>query len=420
MRSMNPMIAVLTLGMTFATAGAAISQPHASGMSPERLERVTAVLDKDIADGRLAGVVSLIYRHGEIAHLRARGFQDVAARTPMRRDTIFGLASMTKPVTAVAVMMLVEEGALRLDEPVDHWLPELANRKVLNDPAGPLDEVHDAPRPITVRDLLRYTMGLGVIGMAGIAPDAPIAAAFAARRGDGPIAADEFMKRLGALPLVDAPGERFLYNTASDVAGVLISRVSGMGLDRFMETRIFAPLGMSDTGFWVPAHKRDRLATYYRGGGEAGALVPVANNDTRYATPPVLSSGAGGLVSTVDDYLTFARMLLQEGEVDGVRLLSRKSVELMTTDQLTEDPDQRFFVSPGFWRGAGFGLGLQLTTQRLGLGPSVGAFWWHGATGVGWTVDPHEDLIFLRFVQHGGALSGFRDYMQAIYQAIVD
>ena len=121
-----------------------------------------------------------------------------------------------------------------------------------------------------------------------------------------------------------------------------------------METKIFAPLGMSDTGFWVPAHKRDRLATYYRGGGEAGSLVPVGNNDTRYATPPVLPSGAGGLVSTVDDYLTFARMLLQEGEVDGVRLLSRKSVELMTTDQLTEDPDKRFFVSPGFWRGAGF------------------------------------------------------------------
>ena len=122
----------------------------------------------------------------------------------------------------------------------------------------------------------------------------------------------------------------------------------------------------------------------------------------------------------MDDYLTFARMLLQEGEVDGVRLLSRKSVELMTTDQLTEDPDKRFFVSPGFWRGAGFGLGLQITTQRLNLGPSVGSFWWHGATGVGWTVDPHEDMIFLRFVQHGGALSGLSDYMQAVYQAIVD
>ena len=161
MRLMNPMIAVLTLGMTFAATDAALSQPHASGMSPERLERVTAVFDKDIADGAIAGIVSLIYRHGEIAHLRARGFQDVDARTPMRRDTIFGLASMTKPVTAVAVMMLVEEGALGLDEPVDHWLPKLADRKVLNDPAGPLDAVHDAPRPITVRDLLRYTMGLG-------------------------------------------------------------------------------------------------------------------------------------------------------------------------------------------------------------------------------------------------------------------
>lgn len=419
MRRTTLTIAALALGMVFGGTGGALSQPHTSGMSPGRLERVTAVLDKYIDAGALAGAVSLIYRHGEIAHLSTRGFQDADAGTPMQRDTIFGLASMTKPITAVATMLLVEEGKIRLDEPVDRWLPELADRQVLDDPEGPLDEVHDSPRPITVRDLLKYTMGIGVVGFSGIAPDAPIAAAFAAQRGRRETTPDEYLEQLGALPLVFPPGEHFIYNTASDVAGVLIARVSGMGLDRFLETKIFGPLGMSDTGFWVPPAKRARLATYYSGG--PGALVPVADNDTRYMAAPAFPSGAAGLVSTVDDYLAFARMLLNQGEVDGVRILSRKSVELMTTDQMTEDPAKRFFVGPSFWRGSGFGLGLMLTTERLDLGPSVGSFWWNGATGVTWTADPHEDLIFLNFIQHRGTPSGFSaDYMQAVYQAIVD
>jgi CubicO group peptidase (beta-lactamase class C family) len=200
MRRTTLTIAALALGMVLAGTGGARGQPHASGMSPERLERVTAVLDKYIDAGALAGAVSLIYRHGEIAHLSARGFQDADARTPMQRDTIFGLASMTKPITAVATMMLVEEGKIRLDEPVDRWLPELADRQVLNDPVGPLDDVHDSPRPTTVRDLLKYTMGIGVVGFAGIAPDAPIAVAFAAQRGRRETPPDEYLERLGALP----------------------------------------------------------------------------------------------------------------------------------------------------------------------------------------------------------------------------
>ena len=420
MRLTNPITAALTLAMTFAATNAAVSQPPASGMSQEGLERVTAVLDKYIENAGIAGAVSLIYRRGGIAHLSARGHQDIASGTPMQRDTIFGLASMTNPVTAVAAMMLVEDGTLGLDEPVDSWLPELADRKVLNDPAGPRDEVHDSPRQIALRDLLRYTMGIGVIGMAGIGSEAPIAAAASEVRRGGSVTPDEYLKRLGALPLVYAPGESFMYNTASDVAGVLIARASGMGLDRFMETKIFEPLGMTDTGFWVPAAKRPRLATYYRSGPQPGTLVPVENNDTRYAAPPVFPSGAAGLVSTVDDYLMFGRMLLNKGEVDGVRLLSRESVELMTTNQLPEDPDKRFFVSPDFWRGSGLGLGVQVTTERIEPGPSVGSFWWHGATGVAWTADPHEDMIFLRFIQRSGVPSSFySDYLEALYQAIV-
>ena len=410
----------LILGLTLGAGSAATGQSDRSGMSPERLARVAAAIDKHVATGELAGAVSLIYRHGEIAAVSAHGLQDLAARTPMRRDTIFGLASMTKPVTAVAAMILVEEGKIRLDEPVDRWLPELAARKVLNDPSGPLDEVHDSPRPITLRDLLRYTMGLGSMDYAGIAATTPIAQAFATvRRGE--ITPDEYMKRLGALPLVYAPGERFMYNTPSLVAGVLISRISGMGLDEFMEAKIFEPLGMHDTGFSVPEHKRARLTTYYRPGDQPGTLVPIGDSEARYAKPPIFPSGSGGLASTVDDYLQFARMLLHQGKVDGVRLLSRKSVELMTMDQMPQEPHRRFFIRPGFWRGAGFGLGVEVTTERLNLGPSVGSFWWNGATGVAWTADPQEDLIFLRFIQQRGAPAGFgADYTQAVYQAIVD
>ena len=227
---------------------------------------------------------------------------------------------------------------------------------MLDDPHGPLEAVHDAPRPITLRDLLRYTMGLGTMGYAGIADDAPIARAFATVRRGG-VTADEYMARLGALPLVYAPGERFMYNTPSMVTGVLIGRVSGMGLDQFLRTKIFDPLGMVDTGFWVPAGQRTRLASYYQGGDEPGTLVRAADPTTRFAEPPVFPSGAGGLASTVDDYLSFARMLLHHGEVDGVRILSRKSVELMTIDQMPAEPERRFFIRDGFWRGSGFGFG---------------------------------------------------------------
>ena len=410
----------LILGLTIGAGSTVSGQSGASGMSPERLERVAAAIDKHVATGELAGAVSLIYRHGEIAAVSAHGFQDLAARRPMQRDTIFGLASMTKPVTAVAAMILVEEGKIRLDEPVDRWLPELADRKVLNDPSGPLDEVHDSPRPITLRDLLTYTMGLGSMNYAGIAATTPIAQAFATVR-QGEITPDEYMKRLGQLPLAYAPGDRFMYSTPSRVTGVLISRVSGMGLGEFMARKIFEPLGMHDTGFWIPEQKRTRLVTYYRPGDGPGALVPTADNNTRYASPPIFPSGSGGLASTVDDYLQFARMLLHQGAVDGVRILSRKSVELMTMDQMPKEPHRRFFIWPDFFEGAGFGFGVELKTERSDLGPSVGSFWWNGATGVAWTADPQEDLVFLRFIQQRSAPAGFAaDYTQAVYQAIVD
>jgi CubicO group peptidase (beta-lactamase class C family) len=390
-----------------------------SGMSPQRLGRVTAVMDKYIANGELAGAVALVYRHGTVAYVSARGFQDLETRTPMQRNTIFALASMTKPITAVAAMMLVEEGTLRLDEPVDRLLPELARRKVLKEATAPLDQVRDASRPITVRDLLTYRMGIGTTGYAGIPDAAPVAKAFARLQTGADQTADDYMKRLGELPLLTDPGERFLYNTPSLVTGILVSRASGMPFDQFLESRIFKPLGMVDTAFWVPEPKRPRLATVYQRGSQPGTLV--RSDRRRPSEPPVFPSGAGGLVSTVDDYLRFARMMVRNGEVDGVRLLSRKSVELMTQDHLSGLPQRQFFINDAFFKHAGFGFGLQVQTKRVSLGPSVGAYWWSGATGVSWIADPKEDMVYLRMIQKMNGAGGFGDEFQtAVYQAIVD
>ena len=417
-------VVAIPLGVAAVAIGAAGSQEArvssgSSGMSPQRLERVTAVVDKYIANGELAGVVTLVYRHGTIAYVSARGFQDKEARTPMQRNTIFALASMTKPITAVATMMLIEDGKLRLDEPVDRLLPELAHRKVLKDPTGPLDNVRDASRPITVRDLLIYRMGIGNTGYAGIPDAAPIAKAFA-RVQTGPAqTGGDYVKKLGELPLIAEPGERFLYNTPSMVLGVLIARASGIPFDQFLESRIFKPLHMVDTAFWVPEQKRSRLATVYRRGSQPGTLV--RSEGRRLSEPPVFPSGAGGLVSTVDDYLQFARMMLHNGEVDGVRLLSRKSVELMTQDYLTAVPHKQFFINDTFFSNAGFGFGLEVQTKRVGLGPSVGSYWWNGATGVSWTADPKEDMIYLRLIQKMDGAGNFGDeFLTAVYQAIID
>ena len=417
-------VIALAVGLTVAAIGAAGGQEgrlpsNSSGMSPQRLERVTAVMDKYIANGSLAGVVALVYRHGTVAHVSARGFQDIDTKVPMKRNTIFALASMTKPITAVAVMMLIEEGKLRLDEPVDRLLPELAKRKVLKDPAGPLDNVRDVSRPITVRDLLTYRMGTGNTGYAGVPNEAPIAKALGAVQTGQGQTADDYMKKLGELPLYTEPGDRFLYNTASQVMGVLVARASGMPFDKFLETRIFKPLGMVDTAFWVPEAKRARLASVYQQGPQPGTLV--RGEGRRMSEPPVFPSGAGGLVSTIDDYLKFARMMLHHGEVDGVRLLSRKSVELMTQDYLTAVPHKQFFISDTFFKDSGFGFALQVQTRQAGFGPSPGSYWWNGATGVSWVADPKEDMIYLRMIGKTSGAGNFADEFQtAIYQSIVD
>jgi CubicO group peptidase (beta-lactamase class C family) len=286
------------------------------GLSKARLRRMHDVMAGHVERGDVPGLVTLISRQGEV-HVDAIGAKTLGGSDPMRRDTIFRIASMTKPITAAAAMILVEECKLRLDEPVDRLLPELANRKVLKRIDGPLDDTVPAKRPITLRDLLTFRMGFGSV----MAPPGtyPIQKAMSDLQigGDGPPnpsktpAPDEWIRRLGTLPLMHQPGEKWMYNTGSDVLGVLIVRVSGQPFATFLRERIFEPLGMKDTDFSVPSGKLDRLPGCYSGNPKTGALEIYDDaRASQWSRPPAFPSAAGGLVSTVDDYLAFCQMML--------------------------------------------------------------------------------------------------------------
>jgi CubicO group peptidase (beta-lactamase class C family) len=326
------------------------------GLSEARLDRMHDVMAGHVERGYVPGLVTLVDRRGE-THVDATGMQAMGGCDPMRRDTIFRIASLTKPITAAGVMILVEECKLRLDDPVDAWLPELADRRVLRSIDSPLDDTVPPNRPITLRDLLTFRLGLGAIMV--FSERHPIQKAMAeAGVAPGPFlpthASDDLMQRYGSLPLVHQPGERWMYDTGSHILGVLIARASDKSLGAFLHERIFEPLGMRDTGFSVPAAKLDRLATcYWTAGGTTGLVVFDEARGGRFASPPVFESGSGGLVSTVDDYLAFCRMLLNKGKHGSERILSRPSVELMTTDHITPEQKVASPFFPGFWANRG-------------------------------------------------------------------
>ena len=295
-----------------------------SGFSPARLARMHDALRRHVDSGRLPGLVALVSQRGA-EHVEAIGTLAFDSTAPMRRDTIFRLASMTKPITAVGAMILVEECKVRLDDPVDEWLPELTNRKVLRTIESPLDDTVPAKRPITLRDLLTFRSGYGEVAF--LSPTCPLQKALVEARlplSEWPFAGtpDEFMKRLGSLPLAHQPGERWLYHMSAEILGVLIARVSGKSLAAFLRERIFEPLGMKDTGFTVPEAKLDRLPTCYGTDFSTGEIAVL--DEARgglLARPPVFESGAGGLVSTVDDLLAFGRMMLNRGAYGRERIL---------------------------------------------------------------------------------------------------
>src|SRR5579864_8965476 len=375
-----------------------------AGLSQARLARMHDVMAGYVERGEVPGLVTLVSRRGEV-HVDVIGRMAVEDSAPMRRDTIFRISSMTKPITAVATMILVEECKLRLDEPVDRWLPELAERKVLKREDGPLDDTVPANRPITVRDLLTFRMGFGQM----MAPPDMYPILHAANEqqiGMGPPspssmpAPDEWMRRLGSLPLMHQPGEQWMYNTGSDVLGVLLARASGQPLEAFLRERLFEPLGMKDTGFSVPEASLDRLATSYWTDPTSGQLTVFDEaKGGQWSRPPAFPSGAGGLVSTIDDYLAFGQMMLSQGKHGNERLLSRLSIEIMTIDQLTPEQKAAPSLVSGFLDGNGWGFGVSVVTRRDDIAAVPGRYGWDGGLGTSWYSDPREVMVIVLMTQ---------------------
>jgi CubicO group peptidase (beta-lactamase class C family) len=389
------------------------------GFSSKRLARIRDVLERHIGAGYAPGAVAVVARHGEV-HIDAMGtlaFEGPGSTTPMAADTICRLGSMTKPIVAACAMTLVEDGTLRLDDSVDALLPELANMTVLADPFGPVDHIVPANRAITLRDVLTFRLGTGMA--VGELATTPIGDAIRTlERRDSP---DEWIRRVGALPLVYQPGERWMYDLGSNVLVVLIARATGTSFGEALRQRICEPLGMKDTGFSVPGETLSRLATAYRIDDATGKLFVEDQPDGRFSRPPVFESGGGGLVSTADDWLTFASALLAGGTHRGTRVLSRPSVTLMTSDHLT--PAQKPFPGfPPYFEEFGWGFGVGVRIRRTQLGPSVGSYGWNGYYGTTWYNDPAEDMTAILMIQRGEPpwLPIYADFFTAAYQAIDD
>ena len=375
----------------------------------EHLARIRPMLQEVVDRSLMAGAVAVIWRGGELALAEAVGWRDVATRAPMRMDTLFRIASMTKPVVSLAALMLMEEGRLRLEDPVKRWIPELADRVVLRDPAGPLDDVTPAARDITVEDLMTHRSGLSN----SYNSTGPIAQAYADRLGlalANPMAPDAWLGALGGLPLSYEPGARFHYGASLDVLGFVLARLEGRPLGEILRRRIFEPLGMTDTNFWPAPDQQPRMARLYRTQFEPGPL-----QDISFPLPPAahdFESGSGGLFSTPTDYLKFARLLLGRGEADGVRLVRAETVTRLSANRLT--PAQREIPFPavvGAWESQGFGLGVSmvLEPERHPFPASAGSFGWPGAFGTWWIADPGHDMALAYFAQ---------DFLPLTYQEL--
>ena len=410
-----------------ATPLAAQQLPTASaasvGMSADRLDRLNRVMQQFVDRGDASGMVTLIARDGKVVDVRAVGWQDVAAKTPMRPDTIFRIASMTKPITSVAVMMLHEEGRLSITDPLSRYLPAFKSPKVADGKGGTVP----ARREITIRDLLTHRSGLTYVFFdTGQAGDAYRAAGVSDGLKETPGTIGENVDKVAAQPLAHQPGAAWTYGLSTDVLGRLVEVVSGTSFDAFLRDRIFKPLRMSDTGFDVPESKWSRFATVYAPDG-SGGIRPMKDPESfgntvmspiaAYKQPKRYFSGGAGLVSTAHDYSRFAQMLLNGGELDGVRLLSPKTIELMTASHTSDLPQGGGILGGG----AQFGLGFRVVTdvgatQALG---SDGMYGWSGIYGTNFWVDPEEQLIGIVMVQRYPGSSVAPAFQTMTYQAVV-
>ncbi|MBW8814804.1 MAG: beta-lactamase family protein [Caulobacterales bacterium] len=366
------------------------------GFKADGLAKLEQDLKAYVAERQPPGLVALVARGGE-THAWPLGTMTLEGGQPVPRDAIFRIASMTKPIVAVAAMMLVEDGKLKLDEPIDRLAPELADRRVLKRPDGPLDDTVPARRPITLEDVLSFRLGWGIDFNA----QAPFVKAVGDLPGFGmptpsaPYTPDSWMKALGALPLQAQPGERWLYTTGANVLGVLIARAAGQPLEAVLRERVLEPLGMKDTAFHTPPQKADRLITGYM--NEGGKLVPFEPYNDMFLKAPSFPAGDSGLVSTADDFGAFARFMFTGLAPDGRRLIEAETLKAMTTNRLTpaQMKDGELFLGPG--RGWGLGLGVQVTASPHGVQP--GAYGWDGGFGTSWFNDPAKRLTAVLLTQ---------------------
>ncbi|MYE54480.1 MAG: beta-lactamase family protein [Chloroflexi bacterium] len=397
--------------------------PESAGFSSERLGRVNRMMQAYVDEGKLAGALTLLARGGETFHFGSYGAQDLASGVPVGRDTIFRLYSMTKPITSVAAMMLYEEGRFSLDDPVGKFIPEFSDTQVFDGMGETGMRLVSQERPITIRHLLTHTSGLSY----GLLKDTPIDAMYhEARIADADSALKDVMGRLAEIPLVNQPGAKWRYGMSSTVLGYLVEVVSGMAFDEFLREKLFAPLGMDDTSFFVPEGKLDRLATAYlpsRGGG----ITPHEGSvSSRHRRPHAMQSGGAGLVSTAEDYLRFCQMLLNGGELDGERVLAPKTAQLMRSDHLNEDL-KPYIVEErlaAYTKGCGFGLGFSIVNDiaQHGIPGSEGMYGWFGAASCYFWIDPAEELIAILMTQFM-PVTWYplrREFQTATYGALVD
>ncbi len=373
---------------------------RAHGFDSAKLAMVRPALEAFVERGELAGIVTLASRGGEIVQAEAIGWSDIETKAPMRSDTLFRIASMTKPITSVAALMLMEEGKIALSDPIARWTPELADLRVLHNATGPLDDTAPARRAITVEDLLTHRSGIAYAPFS----EGPLKQAYEQALGDpgmNRLTVDAWLAALGTLPLAYQPGERFHYGHSTDVLGFLIGRVEGKPFRQVLQERIFTPLGMADTDFWLPRDRRSRLASLYAYDEAARGLAKV--EPEMYDEPPAYTPGGGGLISSAADYHRFARMLLGEGALDGVRLLRPETVRLMQTNRLTDAQRDVPFAGMPLWRKSGFGLGLSIAEDLIDNPYACGApgsITWPGIFGTWWQADPANDLVMIYLIQH--------------------
>jgi CubicO group peptidase (beta-lactamase class C family) len=410
------LVTTLALATPFAPRAfaetAAPKSAEIAGLSPERLQKLVSVFRSDVDEGRIPGVVVLVARDGQIALNEAIGFRDRAAHAPMHKDAIFRLYSMTKPIVTVAAMMLVEEGKILLSDPVSKHMPELKGLKVGVEKAGPEGKptLELVPaREMTVHDLLRHTSGItyGVFGKSLVKQTYLDANTLDAKQTSG-----ELVAKFAKLPLAFQPGTTWDYGQSTDLLGVLVERVSGKPLDMFVEERILKPLGMKDAGFFVPEAQKARLAEAQPMGGKPQTLLDVSQR-------PAFLAGGHGMVATAMDYYRFSAMMLNGGELDGVRLLSKKTVEYMTSDHLGQlGRGPAYLPGPGY----GFGLGFAVrTAPGLAAVPgSVGDYYWGGLGGTYFWIDPKEKLIAIMMLQAPAQREYYRMlFRDLVYAAVV-